>query len=268
MKYNKLTDSKNKFIYFTVTERSKKVVMPSEHYHDVFEIYYLTKGNCRYFIDDKTYEVKAGDIILIPKGVIHKTMYDEGEMQRKLINCSYHYVPTSIIPKLPLIMYHYRNIDIKEEVDDIFIKIEREYTKQDEFSQDALLNLLHLLFYLLVRNENKIDKTEKGNYLVTEVIAFLKENYAKDVSLTEIAEKLSVSIEHLSRVFKKETGLAFIKYLNMLRFQKAEELLKNNENLSITEIAYKCGFNDSNYFSDKFKKYYGISPLKFKKIEK
>ena len=267
MEYTKFIDNEKKFIYFDVCTKTKPM-MPSEHYHDVFEIYYLTKGNCRYFIDDKTYETKAGDLILIPKGVIHKTTYGEGERQRKLINCSYHYIPTNVIPKLPLLMYHYRNSEISKEIDDIFLNIEKEYIKNDEFSHEALLNYIHLLFYLIARNENQTEKTDNGNYLVTEVISYLKENYDKPISLTEIADNLSVSIEHLSRVFKKETGLAFVKYLNMLRFQKAEELLKNNDNLPITEIAYKCGFNDSNYFSDKFKKYYGISPLKFKKSGK
>lgn len=264
MNFNKLTDNKNKFIQFEISSKAKNLI-PPEHYHDVFEIYYLTKGICKYFIDDKTYEIKAGDLILIPKGVIHKTVYSEGERERKLINCSYHYIPTAIIPKLPLLMYHYRNKNIASEIDDLFIKIEKEYNKKDEFSSEALLNYVHLLFYLLARNENQSENQDNNNYLVTEVISYLKENYNKNVSLTEIANNLSVSIEHLSRVFKKETGFEYIKYLNMLRFKKAEELLKNDDNLSITEIAYKCGFNDSNYFSDKFKKYYGVSPLKYKK---
>ena len=80
----------------------------------------------------------------------------------------------------------------------------------------------------------------------------------------EIAEKLSVSAEHLSRQFKKDTGIAFSEYVNLLRFKKAEELLASGKRETIISIAHMCGFNDSNYFSSKFKKIYGVSPLKWR----
>ena len=76
---------------------------------------------------------------------------------------------------------------------------------------------------------------------------------------------LSVSAEHLSRSFKRETGFGFKEYITLLRLKNAEELLKTRKNMSISEIAFLCGFNDSNYFSDKFKRTYGISPLNFRK---
>ncbi len=66
-------------------------------------------------------------------------------------------------------------------------------------------------------------------------------------------------------MFKKETGFGFCEYLNLLRLQKAEALLKQSDNLSISLIASECGFNDSNYFSVKFKEMYGISPKKVQK---
>ena len=86
-----------------------------------------------------------------------------------------------------------------------------------------------------------------------------------DLKLTDVAEEVSISPEHLSRVFKKETGFGFSEYLSLVRLQKAEELLKSEKDLSISEVAYHCGFNDSNYFSEKFKRSYGVSPLKYKK---
>ena len=73
------------------------------------------------------------------------------------------------------------------------------------------------------------------------------------------------SQEHLSRTFKKHTGFGFNEYLTLVRLQHAEQLLKGDEKMSISTIAYNCGFNDSNYFSDKFKKMYGTSPLKYSK---
>ena len=59
--------------------------------------------------------------------------------------------------------------------------------------------------------------------------------------------------------------MGFSEYLTLVRLKNAEELLKSDMSLSVTEIAYASGFNDSNYFSEKFKSYYGVSPKKYRK---
>ena len=101
--------------------------------------------------------------------------------------------------------------------------------------------------------------------MIEQAVAYIRENFSSDISLSSLAEKFSVSPEHFSRLFKKETGLGFSKYLNSLRLQYAEQLLKNSEHQSITKVAEICGFEDSNYFSKKFKEVYGISPKKVQK---
>ena len=75
-----------------------------------------------------------------------------------------------------------------------------------------------------------------------------------------MAEMFSVCPEHFSREFKKETGFGFCEYLNLLRLKKAEQLLKQNDKIRVSEVSEMVGFNDSNYFSLKFKKMYGTSP--------
>ena len=82
------------------------------------------------------------------------------------------------------------------------------------------------------------------------------------ISLGDVASYCFVSREHLSRIFKKETGFGFNEYVTLLRLRKAEEMIMCEPNKTISEIAYECGFNDGNYFSYKFKKMYGISPIK------
>ena len=82
---------------------------------------------------------------------------------------------------------------------------------------------------------------------------------------SSVAAKSFVSPEHLSRSFKAEIGQGFSEYLSEVRLKEAQKLLEGEQKLSVSEIAYKCGFNDSNYFSDKFKKRYGISPLQYRK---
>ena len=102
---------------------------------------------------------------------------------------------------------------------------------------------------------------------IEQAVAYIRENFASDITLSSLAKRFSVSPEHFSRMFKKETGLGFSKYLNSLRLQHAEQLLKSESRQSITDVAQICGFEDSNYFSKKFKEAYGISPKKVQKKE-
>ncbi len=242
-------------------------VMNSHHYHDdKFEIYYMVSGKCSYFIDDKPYEVISGDVVLIPEGAIHKTNYGNEEHSRLLIECSSHFIPAEVRDKISEMSYVYRNPSISRELFLLLKKIEEEYRSPDDFTISALLSYMRLLFYMLVRNKNTVEKPDSKNRMIENVVAYIKENFSSDITLSSVAKMNFVSSEHLSRTFKRETGFGFSEYLTLVRLKQAEYMLKVRDyNQSISEIAYSCGFNDSNYFSDKFKKAYGVSPLKYSK---
>ena len=86
-----------------------------------------------------------------------------------------------------------------------------------------------------------------------------------DITLSSVAHTLSVSFEHLSRIFKKETGFGFNEYLTLVRLKEAERMLRNEPGLKISEVAFGVGFNDSNYFSYNFKAHFGVSPKNMRK---
>ena len=125
---------------------------------------------------------------------------------------------------------------------------------------------MNLLFVTLIRSNSTTGLGETKHPIIGEAISYIKTNFNSDISLSKIAKAHFLSPEHLSRTFKKEIGIGFSDYVTMVRLQNAENLLKNRNGRSISEIAYSCGFNDSNYFSDKFKKIHGISPLKYSKL--
>lgn len=240
--------------------------MHSHHYHDNrFEIYYMVTGKCNYFVDDKTYEVSPGDIVLIPEGVIHKTNYNGEEHSRILIECESSFVPADLRERLSTIGYFYRNVKISAEIYTILKQIEAEYKNPDDLTLEALGAYIRLLLTLLLRHKNSAAEEKSKNLMVESVVAYIKENYSTDITLSSVARNNFVSSEHLSRTFKKQTGFGFNEFLTLIRLQHAETMLKSRDGKSISEIAYSCGFNDSNYFSDKFRRVYGTSPLKYAK---
>ena len=260
-----LSRSQEKKVFFYEEDISSKIQRSEQHYHSVFEIYYMVSGECKYFIDNKCYEVTKQDLVIIPDGITHNVTYISESHTRKLISCSRNYIPKSVIPYLQNLTYIYRNPKISEDIAEIFDKIASEYRSPDQFSEDIIKTHIASLFFLLARNAETRLEVRTGISYIEKTVRFIQENFTSSITLSDVAKLNSVSPEHLSREFKRETGFGFNEYLNMLRLQKAETLLKTSFGLSVSEIAYSCGFNDSNYFSDKFKREYGYPPSALRK---
>ena len=234
-----------------------------KHCHDHFEIYFITKGSCCYFIENKVYHLQPGDVILVPEGIMHNTEYQNTVYSRKLISCSGYYIPESVKPKIPSLIHLYRNPEIIDQIQDVYLKIEEEYSNQDDMSEDVIKCHIHMLFFMLVRNPSKRSPQDENRHYIEDAIDYLQNNFAVNLTLNDMSERYFVSPEHFSRVFKKKVGFNFSEYMNLLRLQKAESMLRQQNAITITEVAQSCGFNDSNYFSVQFKKLYGISPKRF-----
>ena len=123
--------------YYQRLPQSKNTV-GYQHYHNFFEIYFLEAGKCHYFIDNDTYDVKAGDIVLIPKGIIHKTLYGDSAV-RRLIHCSDCYIPREVVSAFSSTSYIYRNEELTKQISAFFDVIEKEYNSTDAFSQSAIM---------------------------------------------------------------------------------------------------------------------------------
>ena len=93
---------------------------------------------------------------------------------------------------------------------------------------------------------------------------YIAQNFMKDISLKNIAKDLGYSASYLSFVAKKEGGSTIHSMITEIRLENAARLLASSQ-LSITEVAFACGFGDSNHFSTVFKKKYSLPPLSYKK---
>ena len=168
-------------------------------------------------------------------------------------------ISPNILAALKDVGYLYRNSETTVMIDSIFSMMELEYNRFDAVSQVALRDYTEALLILMIRNQHEKIKQER-NSIVDAAIKYIQNNYMSTIRLADVAKMLSVSEEHLSRTFKKEITFGFSEYITLIRLQKAEHMLKNEPSRAITEVAYACGFNDSNYFSYKFKKAYGLTP--------
>ena len=244
--------------------KGRATPMHSHHYHDLCEIYYMVSGECIYYINDVRYEISEGDVVFIPEGVVHKTDYGKREHKRLLIECSSDYIPSPLKSTLDTTVHIPRSLGFSDELYELLTKIEVEESERKDFYTEAREALTSLLFYGIARAKNVL-RDDSRRPSVKKIAAYVRQNFSSQITLASVAADNFISPEHLSRSFKQKAGKGFNEFLSEVRLEEAKKLLEADNKMSISEIAYSCGFNDSNYFSDKFKKAYGIPPLKYRK---
>jgi AraC-like DNA-binding protein len=98
---------------------------------------------------------------------------------------------------------------------------------------------------------------------VEKIIEMMREDVRGELSLTDFAQSVNLSVWRLSHIFKSDVGMPPIKYLRLLRMERARGLLESSF-LSVKEIAYQVGVNDESHFVRDFKTTYGYSPTLYR----
>ncbi|MDD3173768.1 MAG: response regulator [Herbinix sp.] len=116
--------------------------------------------------------------------------------------------------------------------------------------------------------ENSSSRADNTELLIKKAVQYINDNFDKKISLEDIAGYVGISKYYFSVLFKKEKNITFSSYLNSVRIDKAKQLLKNPR-ITINDVVYEVGFNDSQYFSKTFKKYVGMTVTEYRsKYEK
>ncbi|MDF2671293.1 MAG: hypothetical protein K0R67_3599, partial [Paenibacillus sp.] len=103
----------------------------------------------------------------------------------------------------------------------------------------------------------------KSGESVEKVKQYVEDNLGSDLSLQIAADSVNLHPRYLSQLFKDETGINFVDYVNKRRLETASQLIKSTD-LNVEKIAYKVGFNTPAYFIKKFKEMYGVTPKTYK----
>lgn len=137
------------------------------------------------------------------------------------------------------------------------------YTTSDYFTSAKILELI----YNVKKDEkfnNKIKHhtLKKEHHSIQKAITYMKKHYDKNVTLDFLGDLTGYSPNHFRRLFVSIIGTSPTKYLENIRVSRAQYLIMQNEK-SLTEIAYECGFSSQAYFSQVFKKTTLLTPAEF-----
>lgn len=136
------------------------------------------------------------------------------------------------------------------------------------FTMTSIPEAKEYLFRVVEKTINEMGQQQINgiNKLISSIKSYVDENYSDhNLTLANVAKKFYLNPSYLSRTFKKETGVSFIKYLTTARMDKALSLLAENEDAKVFEIADAVGISDPNYFGTCFKKYTGMSISEYRR---
>jgi two-component system response regulator YesN len=108
-----------------------------------------------------------------------------------------------------------------------------------------------------------MEESNSTSALVRRTVAYIQQNYQNRITLESAAEEIHVTPSYLCMLFKQQTGLNFIEYVNRFRVRQAERLLQGSS-LKSYEIAFEVGFQDEKYFHNLFKRYTGVTTRQFR----
>ena len=152
-------------------------------------------------------------------------------------------------------------------VETLLNRISEETENRHNYSEQMVELLIAQLMIELWRGQpdNATQQDEKDARL-TQLLRHLNEHYRDEIDWESLAEKFEIPLRTLSRKIADVTGMPPNSYLLRVRLCRAMRMLKETDK-TVTEIAFACGFNDSNYFTSRFHREIGTTPLKYRRNE-
>ena len=261
-------------IYIDYKELPGSYAMPTmEAARDHYAIGYSLSGDRKYFTHEKIHYAHGETIGFALPNVYHRNMpMSDVPYKRYLIKYKKEVVQPVIdlIGEQEFLGLHTEYLFFPKEALSIirpqFEAMLSTYNEHGKYSQFLLKNMLQNL--ILTIYERKLQTAKSSielssfNKQIYDALIYIERNLSSDLSLELVAGKVALSPSYFSRLFKSSVGFSFSEYVTHTRLEYAKVLMAN-EKLSIGEIAQRCGFNNSNYFSSTFKKYNHLTPKEY-----
>lgn len=243
------------------------------NWHKDIEIMFVTNGSGYINYNTEKIAMTPNDIIIINSDAMHRTFCENGK------SVTYHYliIYESFCKKIGIDLSQYI-FDQKindQKIWDIYNQLLNiTDNKETMIPQIYSLKLLNTLTYLIIElldkhtiiEKDNLDKNTSSIELIKRALEYITKYYMNHITLDDIAKYSTASKYRLSKEFKKYLGQTIFEYINVIRCKNAHAFI--SDGMSISEAAYKCGFENMSYFSKTFKKYVGVLPSKIMTSEK
>lgn len=254
--------------------------------HQFTEVFFVTEGTAIIEIDKKPIKVTYGDVLVIDSNVSHKiiSIDDESSFSARTLM----FDVTAFITE-EYVVFHKKELNnlfkklassfikipcenrIASNIQNILNDIENEFI--DSGDNSILRSYIILLWSYLIKyskvesNKDLLDRTPYSTE-IEKTMVYINQNLKKNLTLDEIAHVANMNKTYFSTIFKKVTGKTVWEYILNARVELAiSYLIKNNDELNITEILNMCGFNNATSFNKTFKKITGKTPTEYKKTK-
>ena len=262
--------------------RSKPLPLTS-HMHDFFEIVYIKKGGGLHQINDIFYPMLTGDIYIMAPGDSHSATIDNTWaivnilFQQTLFQKSeWDYLKS--LPGLSILNSDHKKDDLHklalspthaDYITGLYLKIKSECQQKDHGWEASARNTFAEILITISRAWTTYGNQKLQTHLsqgpISKALQIIYENWDKEISVSDLAKKVSLSNNYFGEMFQKEVGMTVQQYINKLKIDHARILLED-KSLSISDIADTIGYQDSNYFSRVFKKIYNITPKEYRTV--
>ncbi len=251
-------------MYISTEDRREAKVYPAFSIHEAYEIYIVASGERQMYIGGSLYTVSAGDAAMIPSNVPHRSYGSVayrgicvqfsrqrlreifgGEKEQKFIGCFGDAVVT-----------------VGEDAATEFFE-QAEAAEAGRVERWRVIEAVFDRILLCVTESVSADKRSLGSDL-SPIGEYIQKNYLGKIDLEDICRHFNISKSYLCRLFKKQTGITVVEYINDLRVQYACILLHETD-LPVSEVWKKCGFGSSQHFNRVFKRITDDTPLEVRK---
>lgn len=253
------------------------------HSHGFDELVVILKGTAKHIVDGQEFIVRCGDVFVIAQNHEHHYLEINGLALANIlfdpdalgmINWDIRALPGfhALFALEPAFrtQHNFRSrLQLNErqlkQTNELIHSLTHETETRAPGYRVMAKGLFMQLAVMLSRIYSNAPTEESQDLLrIGNAIAHIETNYAEKITLENLATKSHLSKRHLSRIFHHCIGRAPIDHLLHVRCQKAAELLKRT-NRTITDIAFECGFQDSNYFTRCFRKIMEQTPNQYRK---
>ncbi len=250
--------------YPEITIAKPKTLLDQEHLHNEYEIIYCIKGSFTAIINSQEYLIKEGEMSVSFPHHSHHYLYNKNEELEVYLLI----FDTKQLPEIENILSNAHPLSCRmvpkyrDEIEKLFENIFQN-RKNDNFSLLRRSGYLKLISSEIFDNMELVPSKKTDPEILSELINYCIENHTTDIHLSDLEEQLHLTKYYISRILKEKLSLGFNEYIHSLRMDTAKNLLLETDT-SISNIAYKVGYNTVRNFNRIFLKTVGMTPRKFR----